>query len=220
LKRIKIKLPFKPFWKTKSFSSSEYWEDRYRGGRNSGPGSYNELGEFKAEILNQAIRDYHISKVTEFGCGDGAILSLLQVNAYIGLDVSKTVINSCINKFQSDQSKRFFIYNADTFTVNHQLYTSDAAFSVDVIFHITEQELFEKYLEDLFSSASKLVVIYGADLDHRPKTEHELYRKFTGYIENKFPEWKLDKMVKNRYPAKDYKDQSGSLCDFFFYIRA
>jgi hypothetical protein len=88
-----------------------------------------------------------------------------------------------------------------------------------VIFHLVEFVLFEKYLEDLFSSALNLVVIYGADLDYIPETEHELYRKFTAYIENKFPEWKLEKVIKNRYPSKNYKDQSGSLSDLFFYTK-
>jgi hypothetical protein len=146
-------------------------------------------------------------------------LSLLDVNTYIGLDVSTTIIQQCISKFKSDKTKSFFIYYSESFADNQHIFKSDAAFSIDVIFHLVEYVLFKKYLEDLFSSALKLVVIYGADLDYNPKTEHELYRKFTMYIENKFPEWKLEKVIKNRYPSKDYKDQNGSLSDFFFYVR-
>jgi ubiquinone/menaquinone biosynthesis C-methylase UbiE len=155
----------------------------------------------------------------EFGCGDGAILSNLNVNAYIGLDISSTVIKQCIRKFKSDKTKSFFIYYSESFADNLHIFESDAAFSIDVIFHLVDFELFEKYLEDLFSSALKLVVIYGADLDYKTETEHELYRKFTLYIENKFPEWKLEKVIKNRYPHTDNKEQQGSLSDFFLYIR-
>jgi SAM-dependent methyltransferase len=205
--------------KSKPYSSSKYWEDRYKGGGNSGAGSYNELGQFKAEILNQAIVEYKLNRVVEFGCGDGALLSMLNVNAYIGLDVSATIIKHCISKFKSDKSKSFFIYNGESFADNLQIFRSDAAFSIDVIFHLVEYFLFEKYLEDLFSSAIKLVVIYAADLDYAPWTEHELYRKFTLFIENKFPEWKLDKFIKNHFPAKNKEDQEGSLSNFFFYTR-
>jgi cyclopropane fatty-acyl-phospholipid synthase-like methyltransferase len=219
LKRRTIKLPFNLFRKTKPFSTVEYWEDRYKGGRDSGSGSYGDLGIFKAKILNEALAEYKISNVIEFGCGDGAILSLLEVNNYVGLDVSETIIKHCIHKFQYDKTKQFFVYTSESFAANQQTDKSDAAFSIDVIFHLVEYLVFEKYLKNLFSSASKLVVIYGADLDYKPKTKHEMYRKFTTYIEKNFTEWKLDKLIKNRYPAKDYKDQSGSLCDFFFYIR-
>ncbi len=146
-------------------------------------------------------------------------MSLLNVNAYIGLDVSATIIKHCISKFKSDNSKSFFIYDSESFADNLHIFRSDAAFSIDVIFHLVENVVFEKYLEDLFSSAIKLVVIYGADLDYIPGTEHELYRKFTVYIENKFPDWKLEKIIKNRFPLKNYEDKNGSLSDFYFYIR-
>ena len=142
---------------------------------------------------------------------------MLNVDTYIGLDVSATIIKQCISKFKSDNTKSFFIYDSESFADNLHIFKSDAAFSIDVIFHLVEDVLFEKYLEDLFSSAIKLVVIYGADMDYIPGTEHELYRRFTAYIENKFPEWKLDKFIKNRYPAKDNEDRNGSLSDFFFY---
>jgi hypothetical protein len=146
-------------------------------------------------------------------------LSLLKVNTYIGLDVSATIVKHCISKFRTDDSKSFFIYDSESFADNLHIFRSDAAFSIDVIFHLVEYALFEKHLEDLFSSAINLVVIYGADLDYIPDTEHELYRKFTVYIENKFPEWKLKKMIKNPFPLKNYEDKNGSLSDFFFYTR-
>jgi SAM-dependent methyltransferase len=212
-------LLFKLFKKQRPFSSSEYWEIRYKKGGNSGAGSYNELAEFKAEILNSAIVEYGINQVVEFGCGDGNLLSLLRLPAYIGFDVSATVLKHCINKFNSDKTKSFFIYNAESFTDNQNIFKSDAAFSIDVIFHLVEITIYEKYLADLFSSAIKLVIIYGADLDYSPKTKHELYRKFTGYIEKKFPEWKLEKIIKNKYPSKVYEDQEGSLSDFYFFTR-
>ncbi len=91
-------------------------------------------------------------------------------------------------------------------------------FSIDVIFHLVEYALFEKYLEDLFSSAIKLKVIYGADLDYIPATEHELYRRFTAYIENEFPEWKLDKFIKTDILQKIMKTGTAVYL-ISFYVR-
>lgn len=208
----------KIFGPRKSFSSADYWENRYAGGGNSGAGSYNKLSEFKSEILNQAFIDYGISRVTEFGCGDGHQLSMLRVKNYIGLDVSGTAIKNCTRQYQSDPSKSFFLYETGS-AKNNNRFLSEAAISIDVIFHLVEFPVFENYLGDLFHCASKLVIIYGADLDHRQTTDHELYRKFTGYIELNFPEWKLDKKIPNRFPSKNFDDQEGSLSDFYFYTR-
>jgi hypothetical protein len=204
---------------SKPASSAAYWEGRYKTGGNSGAGSYNELAEFKAEILNKAFVEYGIKQVTEFGCGDGHQLSKLEINSYIGLDVSETAIKKCTELFHSDPHKSFFLYQSAAFTDHHHLFQSDAAISLDVLFHLVEYPVFEKYLMDLFSSARRLVIIYGADLDYLPGTPHEYYRKFTGYISLNFPEWQLEKLVKNIYPSKSPEDREGSLCDFYFYTR-
>lgn len=81
------------------FASKEYWESRYKGGGNSGAGSYGRLAEFKAEIINEFIEKNSINKVIEFGCGDGNQLGMLKVAKYIGVDVSQTAISICRDKF-------------------------------------------------------------------------------------------------------------------------
>ena len=37
--------------------SAQYWDERYATGGTSGSGSYNRLAAFKAEILNEFVRD-------------------------------------------------------------------------------------------------------------------------------------------------------------------
>jgi cyclopropane fatty-acyl-phospholipid synthase-like methyltransferase len=210
---------FKLFKKSKAFNSASYWEDRYKMGGNSGAGSYNKFADFKASVLNNAISEFEINQVIEFGCGDGNQLAKLSIPSYIGLDVSETILKHCIIKFNNDKTKSFFIYNGNAFVDNHDIFLSDAAISIDVIFHLVEYNVFKKYLTDLFSCAKKLVIIYSADLDYPQKTEHEFYRKFTSYININFPEWKLDKVIKNKYIPNDFDDADGSLADFFFYTR-
>jgi cyclopropane fatty-acyl-phospholipid synthase-like methyltransferase len=188
-------------------------------GGNSGAGSYNKFADFKASVLNNAISEFEISQVIEFGCGDGNQLAKLNIPSYIGLDVSETILKHCIIKFNNDKTKSFFNYNGNAFVDNHDIFLSDAAISIDVIFHLVEYSVFKKYLTDLFSCARKLVIIYGADSDYPQKTKHEFYRKFTGYIDVNFPEWKLERIIKNKYIPKDFDDADGSLADFFFYTR-
>ena len=87
--------------------SQAYWEGRYAGGGTSGAGSYGALAEFKAELLNAFVKDKSVKSVIEFGCGDGHQLSLASYPKYIGLDVSKTAIELCTERFRDDSDKRF-----------------------------------------------------------------------------------------------------------------
>lgn len=208
------------FFKKKEgdFKSSSYWENRYKTGGNSGSGSYKKLAEFKAEVINNLVSSSQSVKVVEFGCGDGNQLSQLLLKKYIGLDVSPTIIQSCKKRFINDSSKSFFLYDTLCFVDNSSIFSCDCSMSIDVLFHLVEQEIYETYLEHLFTSASKMVIIYAADMDIEQRTKHEKYRKFTKDIEKKFPNWMLKEVIKNKYPAKNYEDEQGSLADFFIYV--
>src|SRR2546425_12460379 len=68
--------------------SGRYWEDRYRSGRSSGPGSEGALAAFKAGVLNDFVRSHALTSVLELGCGDGSQLAMAEYPRYVGLDVS------------------------------------------------------------------------------------------------------------------------------------
>lgn len=205
--------------KSNRFNSADYWETRYKSGGNSGSGSYNDLAEFKAGVLNNAVIEYKLNSIIEFGCGDGNQLSLYKMPRYIGMDVSQSVLQRCIKIFEHDDFKSFFLYSSKCFSDKAGIFKSDAAISIDVLFHLVEQDVYEAYLAHLFGCAEKLVIIYAADMEFPPKNSHELYRKFTSYIAGRFPEWKLDQHIKNKYPSKKYEDEEGSLADFYFYSK-
>ena len=202
------------------FSSKQYWETRYQHAGNSGAGSYNHLAEFKAEVLNKLFAENGLNSVIEFGCGDGNQLQMLKVNNYIGLDVSASAIGRCVEKFGTDPTKNFFLYDQRCFVDKTGIFRRDSSLSLDVLFHLVEPEVYETYLKHLFASASKMVIIYAADQDIEQKSSHELYRKFTRDVEMKIKGWKLKEVIKNKYPAKNFEDQEGSLADFFIYVPA
>jgi SAM-dependent methyltransferase len=87
--------------------SGSYWEQRYRIGGTSGSGSSGHLAAFKAEVLNEFIRAEKITTVLEFGCGDGQQLALADYPSYFGLDVSKTSVQLCSERFRGNASKAF-----------------------------------------------------------------------------------------------------------------
>lgn len=205
LNRIAISLL--RIWLNISFpGSKKYWEKRYSSGGNSGPGSYGKFAEFKAEIINSFVRDNKIKSIIEFGCGDGNQLSLFDFPNYRGLDVSKTAINLCRERFNNDKTKSFFFYNPKSFKENSE-FKVELALSLDVIFHLIEDEIFESYMRHLFSSSMKFVIIYSSNMDiKRREIDHVRHRRFTDWIKTNLPEWELMKRIKNRYPDETPTD--------------
>ena len=212
LKRVYRSLVSKPG--LEFHSSDQYWDDRYRKGGNSGPGSYNRLAYFKAEVLNQFVRDRAVKKVIEFGCGDGAQLRLAEYPSYVGVDVSPWAVNACKKMYRSDPRKTFLM---STEVPPDQ--KADISLSLDVIFHLVEQETFESYMRKLFQVANRYVVIYSSNYEQAWSDPHVHHRAFSRWIDRNQPEWRLHEVIKNKYPYDDKDPDNTSFSDFFIYQR-
>ncbi|MBW2466814.1 MAG: methyltransferase domain-containing protein [Deltaproteobacteria bacterium] len=214
LKKIRNKLAG-IFRSSKEFvDSASYWEERYRSGGGSGRGSYNELAEFKARIINKFIKEHAIGDVIEHGCGDGNQLGYMKYSSYLGFDISTEAIAICRNKFKSDPTKSF---------ATNSEYAGEKAelsLSLDVIYHLVEDEVFESYMDRLFSSSNSYVIIYSSNFDDTPsgKQGHVRNRKFTDYVKRKLPDWEMIEHIPNEYPPSE-DGKVGSSADFFIYRR-
>ncbi len=187
----------------------EYWEERYRQGGDSGVGSYGELAEFKANIINTFVRENDIDTVIEFGCGDGNQLSSFDFPHYIGFDVSRKAIELCAKRFYDDKSKRFFLYEPKRFEKDHPEFKAELTLSLDVIFHLIEDDIFELHMKHLLSSSKRYVIIYSNDVDTEQRY-HVRHRCFSRWIETNLPEWKLIRKIDNKHPDI-------SCADFYIY---
>jgi len=198
------------------FNSKQYWEERYKKGGNSGDGSYSQLSDFKADIINTFIKENNIKSIVEFGCGDGNQLKKFQIEHYTGFDVSETIIHHCKNLFKTDSTKEFYLNHA----YNNQ--KADATLSLDVIYHLIEDSVFEDYMKLLFSASDRFVIIYSSNHVQNKKSmiaDHVKSRKFTDWIELNIPDFKLFKHIPNKYPFNGNSKVS-SLADFYIFIRA
>jgi SAM-dependent methyltransferase len=195
--------------------SSAYWESRYLQGGNSGAGSYNRLAEFKAKILNDFCAKNNIEKVIEFGCGDGNQLTLAKYNQYIGLDVSQKSIEICNEKFKNDLTKEFYSLNSTN--LGEAKFKSDLVISLDVIFHLVEDDVFNTYMGNLFNVSSKYVIIYSSNYEAKTNVSHVRHRHFTDYIEKKYLNFKLINFIKNQYPFDANDPNNTSFADFYFF---
>jgi len=226
LKSKLLEIPFVKNWKRnqqkKKFKGSElYWDERYKQGDNSGTGSYDHLAEYKAETINDFVAKNNIHTVMEFGCGDGNQLTLAKYPQYIGLDVSPTAVKLCYNRFKTDKTKSFYVYNSIAFADNARIFHADLTMSLDVLYHLVERDIFENYLLHLFAAADKHVIIYASDYNQaeEPVHQHENRRSFTDFVTKNIKGWKLKELMKNKYPVKD-SGPIGSLSDFYIYEKA
>ncbi len=223
LKEKILEIPFVKNWKKnqqkKKFKGSEkYWETRYQSQGNSGSGSYDHLAEFKSQFLNDFVKQNNIKIVMEFGCGDGNQLVTSKYPQYIGLDVSPTAVKLCYTRFKTDQTKSFYVYNSQAFYDRAKLFTADLTMSLDVLYHLVENEIFENHLVHLFAASSKYVIIYASDYNQKeePVHQHENRRSFTDFVNKNISGWKLKEVIKNKFPVTEYKEK-GSLSDFYIY---
>ena len=184
--------------------SARYWERNYARGATSGSGS-GTLAEGKSRFLNTLVREH-------VGCGDGNQLALADYPRYVGLDVSRSAIALCQRRFAADPAKSFFLYDGTCFTDRAGICTADLALSLDVVYHLTEDTVFETYLAHLFAAGRRLVVVYSTDEEMSGTAPHVRHRHFTPWIEANCPGWALTGVT--RGPNADR-----ARADFFVYER-
>jgi len=194
------------------FKSADYWQSRYLSNGNSGAGSYGHLAEFKASVINNFVSVNNIQSIIEFGCGDGNQLTLAHYPTYIGLDVSREAIRICNERFAEDEKKSFHEL------AEYRGQRAEMAMSLDVIYHLIEDDVYGAYMARLFDASTRYVAIYSSDMDSNQQDLplHLKHRKFTQWIEVNRPEWSLIRKVANPYPYNGDSSQT-SFSDFYFY---
>ena len=191
--------------------SADYWQRRYAAGGSAGSGSYGDLGHFKAEVLNGFVAEHTIADVVEFGCGDGNQLGLADYPRYLGFDVSAEALELCRAAFADRAAFEFRHVDKD------QGESADLALSLDVIYHLVEDPVYEAYMARLFRAGRRFVAIYASNREGAPgeTPPHVRHRRFTDWVEVNAPAWDLYRFVENRHPVDT--DGGGSFADFYFF---
>ena len=134
-----------------SFSSGAYWEARYHGGGASGAGSLGRLACFKAAVINRFIAENRIQSLIDLGCGDASQLALLETEAaYVGVDVSPTALARCAARHPG----RCFVTPEGL----RLLPPAELTISLDVLYHLIEDDVFLDTTHTLFNWATRLSV--------------------------------------------------------------
>lgn len=193
--------------------SKSYWERRYQKGRTSGVGSYGRLAAFKAEVLNAFVKKNNVESVIEFGCGDGTQLTFARYPRYVGVDVAQGSIALCRARFADDATKGFYLVGQ----VPESLERFDLVLSLDVIYHLVEDEVFETYMRSLFERAGRFVIVYSSNTLEDSGVPHVRHRRFTDWIEKHAPQWKQCGFIPNKYPHDPRRPDDTSFADFYIF---
>ncbi len=212
MNKLRIKIPVldmiadtvRAQWLSKFPGSGLYWENRYRQGGNSGAGSFGAQAKFKSEIINGFVAVHGINSVIEFGCGDGNQLKLANYPRYIGIDVSESAISLCRELFSSDPTKVFRLLK------DYVGETAELALSLDVIYHLVEDTVFEEYMTNLFDAAQRYVIVYSSNTDSQSwfQKPHVKHRIFTDWVSTNMPQW------------RQVRFQEGTSADFYIFKKS
>jgi SAM-dependent methyltransferase len=219
LRRLPFVWRFVPAPRVRFSDSMTYWERRYAVGSDSGSGSYGQLAEFKASIINEFVATHAVTRVMELGCGDGNQLSLAKYPFYVGLDVAPSAIERCRRRFSGDDTKSFHVLGSPQDVArlsNH----AELVLSLDVIYHLVEDDVYRQHLRLLFENASRFVIIYSSDYDEVVSGSHVRHRRFSQDVTTMFPNWRLIKHIPQAYRASELGVKQGSQADFFVFHRA
>jgi hypothetical protein len=168
---------------------------------------------FKAETINRFVAERAIQSVVEFGSGDGAQLALAKYPSYTGIDVSARAIEMCRAKFAKDPTKQFF----HTSTAEAATARADLALSLDVIFHLVEDDIYNTYMSRLVQAGRRFICVYSSNVEKFVTAPHVRHRCFTDWIANHAPSWKLIEQIPNPYPEDPERPEDTSFADFYFF---
>lgn len=134
-----------------------YWERRYRKGGNSGAGSRGAEAEEKARLVSKAVAEHGVTSLLDVGCGDGYVASLLRLGEclYVGVDPSPSALKLAR---EANPSKTFAVLEGDRLPM-------DAHLSMDVIFHLVDEQDYRRHL-DLVFSARRFAMVYATNFDY------------------------------------------------------
>jgi len=194
----------------RSVSSADYWEGRYRSGGNSGKGSYGRLAVYKAHLINCLVHREKIETVVEFGSGDGHQASLFAIPHYTGVDVSSHAVDRCREAFGKRPGWDFV--TAEDFVPSRQY---DLSLSLDVVYHLFEDAVFEQYMHRLFAAATRFVLVYSSDHEDPDRAVHVRHRKYSDWVRDNIPGWRCLRRFEQPYPRIGDEDPAGSSFAFF-----
>ena len=115
--------------------------------------------------------------------------------------------------FKSDSSRHFKLVES------YRGEKADLSLSLDVIYHLIEDDIYDAYMKRLFSSSNKFVIVYSSNSngdEYNTTVPHIKHRRFTDWLEESSAPFKLVKHIPNKFPERA-DDPGSTFADFFIF---
>lgn len=162
-------------------------------------------------MLNDFVNEKEIFSIIEWGCGDGNQLMLAVYPKYLGLDVSPMAVKMCEEKFKNNENYQFML------TKQYLGERCDLAISLDVIYHLIEDDVFHDYMDNLFSSSRRFIIIYAYNFVRHYDAPHEVGREFMVWVKENASQWTLIEKIENEFPYDPNDSSNTSQSDFYIF---
>jgi hypothetical protein len=97
---------------------------------------------------------------------------------------------------------------------------ADLTLSLDVIYHLVEDQVFEEYMSALFAASRRWVIVYSSNHDAQPEAVHVRHREFTRWVARHWPDFQLKERIANAFPFDAADPQQTSFADFYIFERS
>ena len=92
--------------------------------------------------------------------------------------------------------------------------------SIDVIFHLVEDRVFNQYMQRVVDGSERYVLVYSSNYEGTIIAGHHVrHRKFTNWMKANAPEFRLIEEIPNRYPFDESNQEHTSFADFYLFER-
>ncbi len=201
-----------PFYFKKFIDSDQYWKQRYRFSGNSGRGSRGRNAQIKADFINNFASLHSVESVIDLGCGDGENALLFRFQEYSGFDISQEALKLAKKRCENKVGFSFYIldssFEREIEELNSKNMLPKLALSLEVIFHLVEDNVFEVYLDRLCMSSTQWVIIMSSNFDSRAEglatTPHVRHRN----VDEAMKRRGLTKVREEMAPAESFFRQS------------
>jgi hypothetical protein len=85
-------------------------------------------------------------------------------------------------------------------------FVADLTISLDVIYHLLEEEVYDIYLSNLFRASRRFVIVYSSDCNAPTRFKHVRHRRFTSDVACRYPQFELVSKVKNPHRDDSFAD--------------
>ena len=99
------------------------------------------------------------------------------------------------------------------------MFAAECALSLDVIYHLVEDEVFEAYMSHVFDAATRYVVVYSSNKLTGYTAPHVRHRVFTDWVERNAPEWRLERHVPNEHGFAAAQFGETSHAEFYIFSK-